>query len=112
MNNLWEFHCRLYGIYVGYETISTKYIVKKILNPQTATVDAYIVDSVAESMKNANYTFDSELCRFYKESDLVEKELLGRALIMGTTFFRLCILSCSHSLSFAYSPMNYNLRNN
>lgn len=97
---------------MGNETISTKYIVEKLMNPRTQRVDAYIVNSVAESMDRANYTFDMELCRYYRESDLIEKELLGRALILGTTFFRLCILNCSHSLSLAYSPFDCNPRKN
>lgn len=91
---------------MGHETISTKYIVEKLMNPRTQKVDEYIVDSVAEAMEGADYTFGMELCRYYRESDLIEKELLGRALIMGTTFFRLCILNCSHSLSLAYSPFD------
>lgn len=75
------------------------------MNPQEM-INGYIVDSVAESMASTDYKFARDLCQTYKDSQLIDRELLGRSMLIGTTFLRLCILGCTNSLALAYDRSN------
>lgn len=89
---------------MGGEVTSPKHIVQILMDKQESAND-FIVDSVVASMKTANYTFSPAIRRLYMQSRAIERELMGRALIIGTTFLRTCILCCSNSLTLAYNQM-------
>lgn len=76
------------------------------MNPQSMA-DDYIADEIVESMESSNYTFDDSVREYFREAKLIEREHLGTALLIGSTFFRLCILNCSKSVKLAYTTSTY-----
>lgn len=93
----------MYGLYIGGEMVSPKHIVTKILYAQNSpSVNDYIVGPVVDSMASIDYKFSPQARQCYKGSDWFERELMGRSLLIGTTFLRLCILKCKESVMLAF----------
>lgn len=79
---------RLYDLFVGREAISTQSIIMNILNsccisPRT--------DSM-QSQENPSIEFSDEIKQTYFKSYPVERECLGKSMLIGLTFIQLGLL--------------------
>lgn len=86
------------------EISSTKHVVRKLINPNGGASEC-LIDNVAELIATSNYSIDQSVREVYSTSSLAEKEHLGRALLVGTAFIRLCMLNCARSLARVLTPL-------
>lgn len=78
------------------------------MNPKRM-VDDYMAVEVAESMANTDYTFGPAVTEYFSQSELFQKEQLGRSLLIGSAFLRLCILNCSKSMKLVERNSNHSI---
>lgn len=81
---------RLYKTYIGSERVSTDSAVENILryNYSKNQPDAHTFSSVNVPIK---------LREMFAQSDKLNREYMGQSLLIGLTFFKLCVLKCVQS---------------
>lgn len=72
---------RVYDLFVGREPISTQSIIKSILQSSNKNLEESLLIEVAEDIKST-----------YNRSYPVERECLGKSMLIGLTFIRLGLL--------------------
>ena len=90
---------RLYKIYIGNERVSTEYVVQDIFRY-----------NVSEE-KAANPTLSAidvpqNLRDFYENGEKLDREFIGQSLLVGLSFFKLCVLKCAHSIKILNKRVN------
>lgn len=89
---------RLYSLYIGTETVSTENLVKSLLDSKlNALIDNTITDS-----KNTNpipISFNESIYQRYNCAPNVEREFLGKSMLIGLAFLRLGLIRCPAKLN-------------
>jgi transcription elongation factor, mitochondrial len=87
---------RFYKTYVGNEKVSSEKIVEQILN-----------NVEDESLKNPSYSYVHVPINFkdyWKSVDRVHREYLGQSLLLGLSFFKLCVQKCNKCIALLNRP--------
>lgn len=75
---------RLYRILIGTERVATEHVINEIFQQNT--------------MGNHEVHIPFEFKQLYKEETRISREYLGQSMIIGLTFFKLCLLRCKKSI--------------
>lgn len=75
---------RLYDLFIGREPISTKNVIRKVLHASNKYID--------ESPDSLVIELNDNIKNIYFKSYPVERECLGKSMLMGLTFIRLGLL--------------------
>lgn len=85
---------------------STKFVMDKILNP-SRRANSYLVGDSAELITAVTYNIEDALRVHYKRVLPIVQEQLGRSLLVGAAFLRLCIIGCEQSVELVTTPLPY-----
>lgn len=79
---------KYYNLFVGNETVSVYNVVKEIMfDERSGTTDC---------AEKSDITIEQEIRNSFKNSSRIEREYLGKTMLIGITFFRLNIKTASY----------------
>lgn len=90
---------RLYKIYIGNERVSTENVIQDIFrysfSEQKTTNPTLSAIDVPQNLRD-----------FYESGDKLDREFIGQSLLVGLSFFKLCVLKCAHSIKILNKRVN------
>lgn len=79
---------KFFNLFIGYETVSTCNTVKSLIYDKRS-----VENDSFDSMENRDITFEQHIVDKFEKTTTLRREYLGKALLIGITFFRLNLIA-------------------